>query len=339
MRGYTEVANVIDEAALSSTSGGGRTTFTKELPLGEGWYSMNLLFRFSLTVGTAATTRAESLVRYIQNVQIRTSAGEIICDMPGAALWDIAKAKSGTNPPVYTDAAPATMISPPTMPATTGVYNVSIPIYFADLKANRPEDTVLDTSRYSSVTLDVTLGGFTDLFSAPGTMTIVNTLDVEVVRSKGPLPAEAKPIAHIQYTYRQPVDGSVTTVIDFERSTDLWIRKAYFHTVTSGTAVPWGGPAAVKSDVVLDTVSVQDQAGYVTKQRRYMEVRNSNKRDYSQETAFVGVGIFDYMADGSANSALATGNKSVLQLVWTPVTGLGANSFVTLAVESHRTLK
>lgn len=348
MRGYKETANVITGAALTSTSGGGRTTFTKELPLGEGWYAMHLHFNMSLTVGTAATTRAESLLRYIQNIQLTTSAGEKIVDLPAAALWDIAKVKAGTNPAVYTDAAPATMISPPTMPATTAVYNVEIPIYFTDPdlssgggrnSSGRKEDTVLDTSRYSSVTLDVQMGGFTDLFAAPGTMSIVNTLDVEIVRGKGPLPKEAKPISHIQYGYRQPVDAFNTTLIDMERSPDLWLRRAYFHTVTGGTAVPWGGPAAVKSDVVLDVVNIIDQAGYIVKQRKYEAVRDANKRDLSLEVGFVGVGVFDLIDGDSINSALATGNKSVLQFTYTPVTGLSAGSYVTLATESHRTLK
>jgi hypothetical protein len=306
------------------------------------------LFRFSLTVGTAATTRVESLLRYISNVSLRTSAGETICDLPGAALWDIAKIKTGTNPPVYTDAAPATMISPPTMPATTAVYNVEIPIFFTDPElvagggrggTGRREDTVLDTSRYSSVTLDVTLGSFTDLFATPGTMTMVNTLDVEIERTKGPLPKEAKPIAHISYQYRQPVDAFTTTLIDMERSTDLWLRRAYVHTVTGGTAVAWGGPAAVKSDVVLDQTNLIDQSGYIVKQRRAMTVRNENKGQYSLETPMVGVYAYDFIDGESANSALHTGARSVLQYTYTPVAGLSSGSYVTMATESHRTLK
>lgn len=342
VRGYIETANVISAASLASTTGGGRTTFTKELPLGEGWYMMNLLFRFSLTVGTAATTNTESLLRYIKNIQLRTSRGETIVDLPGVALFEIAKHKAGTAPMAYTDAAPATQVSGYTMPATTAVYNVEIPIYFADLKWS-PEsfntDTVLDTARYSSVTLDVTVGAFTDLFDSPGTMTMINTLDVEIVRSKGPLPAEARPIAHIQYQYRQPVDAFTTTLVDLERSTDLWLRRLYVHTVTGGAAVPFGSVDAVRSDVVLDTTSLQDQAGYIVKQRRYNQVRVENKRTYSLETPSVGFNVLDFIQDRSNNSALYTGNKSILQYTYTPISGLASGSYVTVATEAHRTLK
>jgi len=290
-------------------------------------------------------------LRYIQNIQLRTSAGETIVDMPGAALWDIAKVKTGTEPPVYTSAAPATMISPPTMPATSATYNVMIPIFFTDPHltagggrggSGRREDTVLDTSRYSSVTLDITLATSAAVFTTAPT-SITTTLDVEIVRSKGPLPKEAKPIAHIQYQYRQPVDAASASVIDMERSPDMWLRRAYVHTATGGTSlVPWGGgtvAALVKSDVVLDQVSVQDQAGYVTKQRRANSIRDENKLSWSLDVPFVGVYCLDFIDGDSANSALATGNKSVLQLVWTPIAGLAAGSYVTLATEAHRTLK
>jgi hypothetical protein len=57
------------------------------------------------------------------------------------------------------------------------------------------------------------------------------------------------------------------------------------------------------------------------------------------ESLIAGVEVYDFVIDGSVSSALATGNKSVLQYSWVNQGGVGANSIVTVATEMLRTLK
>jgi hypothetical protein len=344
-RSYTEHVNVIQGAALNN---GGRTIFSNQLPLGEGWYKMDLFFTIAFTVGTAAgiTAGADYELRLIRSIQIRTDKGETICNLPGRALHKIAWTRMGTQPNRTIFAA----VGAPTN------YFVHIPIYFADPMSARPEDTVLDTTRYNSVVLDITMGPNADLTNAVGTGTYTATLDVDITRSKGPLDAQAKPVAHIAYDFRQPVDANVGTVIDLERSTDLWLRRLYVHSTVAGLPLNNGQPMwGTNSDAIQNVVSVQDQSGFLVRQRVHFDVQRSNKMHYRLESyadgvaapanalggpAITGWEVHDFMAtDDSINSALFTGNKSILQYIWNNQAGVAANSFITAVTESHRTLK
>jgi hypothetical protein len=198
-------------------------------------------------------------------------------------------------------------------------------------------DTILDTARYSSLTLQITLGGVADLFTAPGTATNASTLDIEVERTLGPVPDGGKPIAHIAYDFRQPVDANSLTVVDLERSADLAVKRVYVHSGTSGTAgVAWSGANA---DTVQNVIILKDQNRFIQKERIHAMIQDGNKMDAFLESVIAGVEIFDFVRDGALSSALATGNKSVLQYSWTNQGGVGANSIVTVTTEGIRTLK
>lgn len=344
-RAYTENMSIIQGAALNNN---GRTVFTNQLPLGEGWYKMDLWFTIAFTLGTAAgiTAGADYELRVIRSIQIRTDKGETICNLPGRALHKIAWVKAGVQPRRDVFAA----VGAPTN------YLVHIPIYFSDPYGARPEDTVLDTSRYNSVTLDITMGPNADLTNAVGTGTYTATLDVDLERSKGPLDAQAKPVAHISYDFRQPIDASVGTVIDLERSTDLWLRRLYVHSTVAGLPANPGQPMwGTNSDAIQNVVEVRDQSGFIVQQRIHNRVQNANKIAYSLESyadgaaapanavggvPIAGWEVHDFMLhDDSINSALFTGNKSILQYRWTNQAGVAAGSFITAVTESHRTLK
>lgn len=343
-RAYTEKMNVIQAAALNP---GGRSVFTNQLPLGEGWYRMDLRFNILFTVGTAAgiTAGADYELRVLRSIQIRTDKGEIICNLPGRALHKIAWIKSGSEP--YRDIFAA--VGAPTN------YSVHVPIYFADPHAARPEDTALDTARYNSVTLDITMGPFADLTNAVGTGTYTATLDVDLIRSKGPLDKDARPVAHISYDFRQPVDAFTTTVIDLERATDLWLRRLYVHSTVAGLPLNNGQPLwGTNSDAIQNLVNIQDQSGFIVQQRIHQMVQMGNKIEYDLASyaddvaapannhgiAIAGWEVHDFMAvDDSINSALFTGNKSILQYRWNNQAGVAANSYITAVTESHRTLK
>lgn len=321
-RGYIERANVLTAAALANSS---PTVFTKEFPLGEGWYKMFLRLNIVIVIGTGAGAVTEGELLYIKNVFLRTDRGEILCNLPGRALFKIGAYLLGTLS--YKDA----------IAAASATYRVTLPIIFADPNMNRPEDTVLDTSRYSTVTLQVTLGSTSDLYTAPGTATATTSLDVEVERSLGPLPVEAKPYFHISYDFRPPVDASSLTFIDLERSPDASLKRLYVHSCASGTAgVPWSGTNA---DDVQNIVTIKDQNRFIEKERTHAMIQNMNKIDSSLESVLAGVEVFDFVKDKAIQSALATGNKSVLQYGWTNQAGVAANDLVCAAAEMIRSLK
>jgi hypothetical protein len=331
MRGYVERPNLITGAALNTS---GQTQFSKEFPMGEGWYALFIIINIALTIGTGTTPVTEGELLFIKNVLLRSDRGEILCNLPGRAIWKLAALKNGALP------------AKDAIAASTATYRVHLPLYFCDPEGGpfqmlRPEDTVLDTSRYNSLSLLVTLGSTSDLLGTPGTASLVVTMDLEVERSFGRLPGNApgqggKPIAHINYDMRPPVDANVTQSIDIERSADMSLKRGYIHTGTSGTGgVPWSGANA---DTVIATINVKDQNRFIEKDRLWRSVQYQNKLDSMLETALAGVLAFNFVADKSIAAALATADKSVLQTVWTNGTA-PANSIVTFTQEAIRTLK
>lgn len=321
-RGYVERANVITGAALTLN---GQTTFSKEFPMGEGWFKAWLRLNFTVVIGTGAGPVAEGELLAIKNVLLRTDRGEMICNLPGRALYKIATYRSRTAP--RKDA----------IAAASATYRVGIPIFFADFAMNVPTDTLLDTSRYNSVSLQLTLGGLTDLFTAPGTATLSATFDMEIERSFGKVPTEAQPIFHASYDFRPPVDASVTQNIDVERSTDMSVKRLYVHSGTGGTGgVPCSG---VNADTIQNVILLKDQNRFIEKDRIHSFIQDMNKADAELETLLTGIEVFDFAREGAISGALATGDKSVLQYSWTNQGGVGANSIVTLFAEMVRTLK
>lgn len=301
------------------------TILGRDFPLGEGWYQLMLRFNIAVVIGTGAGPVAEGELLVIKNVILRTSAGEVVCQLPGRALYKIAASKSGTPP--RKDA----------IAAATATYSVDIPIWFVDDKMQIPEDTILDTSRYNSIQLEITMGAIADLFGTPGTATVTFNLDLEIERAKGLLPKEAQPIFHIQYSAAPPIDAVSQTFIDLERSPDMAYKKLYAH--ASATGVAGGIFTGANADDVQALESIIDQSGDIVRERFHEMIQNQNKRVYALEAVLAGITIFDFVRDGSINSALYPGDRSRLQYKWTNKAGVAANDIVSVAQEAFRGLK
>jgi hypothetical protein len=286
---------------------------------------MMMRFNLAVVIGTGAGPVAEGELQIIKNALLRTSRGEFICNLPGRALYKIACAKSGTVP--RKDA----------IAAATATYSVDLPIYFVDDTMRRPEDTILDSGSYSSITLEVTMGTLADLFTAPGTATLAMTIDLEIERTKGMLPPQAKPAFHIQYAAMPVTDASVGVFIDLERSPDMAYKRLYAHACSTGVAGQLFSGA--NADDVQALESIQDQSGDIVRQRLHEMIQNQNKRDYKLEAVLAGITVFDFVRDGSINSCLNPGDRSRLQYIWTNKAGVAALDIVSLAYEAIRGLK
>jgi hypothetical protein len=57
------------------------------------------------------------------------------------------------------------------------------------------------------------------------------------------------------------------------------------------------------------------------------------------EAVLAGITAFDFVRDGSINSALYPGDRSRLQFKWTNKAGVAASDIVSLAFEAVRGLK
>lgn len=304
----------------------GPTKFGQDFPLGEGWYRLVLRFNNVVTIGTGAGAVAEGELLIIKGLDLRTSAGEILCNLPGRALYKIAAMKAGSPP--RKDA----------VAAASGTYSVDLPIYFVDDAMKRPEDTILDTRRYSGIQMTVTYGGVADLYTAPGTATMTASLDIEIERTKGRLPPKAQPFFHAAYLAPgNSQDASVQTYIDIDRAPDIGYKRFYAHAATgSAGGTVFGG---ANSDAIQLLERVVDQSGDIMRDRIHEMIQNMNKNDYSLESVLAGITIFDFVRDGSVNSALYPGDRSRLQYKWDNKAGVAAGYVVSLAAECIRGLR
>lgn len=315
---------IISHSRAQVLTNGAPNVMGKDFPLGEGWYELMLRFNLAVTIGTGTTPIAEGELSFFKSIVLRTSAGEVLCNLPARALYKIATVKSGTLP--RKDA----------IAAATASYRVDLPISFVDDRMKRPEDTILDTSRYSGISLEITTGTVADLFGTVGTSSVIATLDIEIERTKGRLPKQALPVFHIFYGAAQSQDASVQTYIDIDRSPDIAYKRFYAHECSAGVA---GGVfTGVNADDVKDLESIIDQSGDIVRERIHEMIQNHNKRTYSLESVLAGVTVFDFVRDGSINSALYPGDRSRLQFKWTNKT-VAASDIVSLAFEALRGLK
>lgn len=320
-RGDSENVLFVNAKALTV---GAATPFSDVFKMGHGWWVMWLHITATVVIGTGTTPIADGLLRFVRKVFFKTDRGEQICNEPGRALYYIGAVLLGTRPQIST------------LAAANGDYEVYIPIFFADPLVARPEDTLLDTSRYQSVDLEVTLGTVADLFATVGTSSVTAKINVEVERTYGALPPGAKPFWFVTYDHRPPVDVSVTPDIELEKSADLNYKRLFLFTGSSGASgVPWSGDA---NDTYPTRTNIRDQERTIEKDRVHKLVQAKNKSDYGLETQLAGIEVYDFVKDKSNTAALSSGDKSSLKLELTQ-TGAAANAIMTLSYQGIRLLK
>src|SRR5258708_510091 len=162
-RGNTEFKEIFRGRALGT---GGVTRFSTEFPLGEGWYRMILRFNHVVTIGTGTGPLAQGGLRAIRGITLRSDKAEFFCNnCPGRALYFFDQVNAGT--PAKLD----------TIAAASATYVAVVPLWFYQPRMLKPEDYLINTARYSAITLEVTYGRVADLYGTVGTATGAPTLD------------------------------------------------------------------------------------------------------------------------------------------------------------------
>lgn len=301
------------------------TTFGKEFPLATGYLRMNLRFNLAVVIGTGTTPISRGELKIIKRIFLQTDAGETLVNAPGDMMYHVATYKGGT-PPRKDNIA-----------AATATYRVNLPIWFVDPDLLRPFDTVLDTSRYNHINLEITMGSVADLFGTVGTSAVTATLDCEIEHTAETLAEQALPVQHIHYAFAPPIDANNATEIDLPRSQDLSIKRLFVHSGSGGAAgVPYGGTG---DDGIQDTVNIEDHNGFITRGRIHEMVQDQNKIDAGLENVQAGMEVHDFVIDGSLSSALYTGDKAKLVYNWENKAGVAGSDIVTAGFEGVRSLK
>lgn len=312
--------NVYTSAALVN---GAPVTLRDAFPLGEVYYTMNLNFKIVLTntTGTSAISLGE--LKLIKDITLKADYDDVIVKACGKALYYRAAKQLKTLP--YKDA----------ITTTAGTFYVSIPIHFANRRLRRPEDTALNTARYRSMELTVTLGTIADLLGSVGDGAITVTLDVDIEKSMFAADRGNAPKV-VPYIYGMPpINPANQTYLDIEKNPDLAIFDVMMQVGNSATAgEAW---ACTPADTTIATVNFEDNVTFPYRSQPWQAMKNYTKEEIEAETALTGIILFNFVRDHSLLSSYDTGDKAKCQVNWT--NGTLSTSQVNLLLDGWKKMK
>lgn len=318
-----DIKQLLKDVALNLN---GITTFTEDLEGagGQGWYMIWLRFKLALTIGTGTGAISEGELSIIKSVTLRSSNNDYpINGVVGRPLYDLGRYQSERAP--RRDA----------IAAASGDYYVYIPVYFADPRLFRPEDTILDTRRYESLTLDITMGGVADLLTTVGTASVIATLTVQVERTLGRLLDHQLPIYLRSIEQAAPINLSTTGVLRLPRADQKRIKRIMIYAGASGVAnTAFSG---TPSDAIINEIEISDSIGYPLKKQDFQILSERNAIDAKLETRPVGRGMIDFMnrdENGSIMASFDTGRLPALDMNLTLLAGAPATPIVSAALET-----
>jgi len=315
----------------SVLNGGGPTTFVDELEGGggQGWYRAWLRFELDFVLGTGSGAKTdEPELSIIKGITLRSDKNEYFVNaQSGRAMYDWARRKMGRAP--RRDA----------FAAATAKYYVTIPLLFADDELARSEDTIIDTGRYESMTLQVVMGGVSDLLTTVGTSTVAFKVWFVCERTTGRLIESQLPIRYVSYDSSPSIDLTAQTVVKLDRGDGIRIKRLLIYSGSGGSVgVPFSG---VPVNTIIETVEMEDTIAFPVREQVFDLLQDKNSAEYALETAPVGRGYLDFMLvdeNGSLFSSYDTAKQAKVDLNFTIKAGAPANPIVSVGVEQIREL-
>ena len=317
--------NLYNGVALNiNSNGAGKTTFTQNWPKGPAIYGLAMTFTFTLTAGTASGPITDGILNYISQILFQGDNNEIFIDNVSARALMMGPSivQNGTVPNFDQIAA------------TSGTYVVTCRVNFADPRSVRPADTFIDTRRYSSMKLTITLGSLSDLFTNPGTASMTGTISIGVLQSQKDLPKGLTTIGYPSYFFAPYEDVTEQTYIDLVRAEDVWYKRLYIQAASAGGGA-WEGP---NDDSIVDTVTLSSTDETWENGTVWTDLQNENKDQYNLESVMTGRVVIDFMSDLSNKSALFS-MRNNLKLSWVNDAGVAAGDTVSVLCESYRSLR
>ena len=304
---------------------------TREFPVGDPWHTMSINLRGQLLGGGAptGTIKADAPMQLWQ-IAFTTDLDKDVVEpsVSARALFRYAHFMKQTQGDLVAPTVPGA--------AATVDFNVNVLLLFSDNLLLIPEDSILDTRRYNTIILTITEGQLTDIVTSPVQITLQATFaDIEVLRvsPRVPLPLNVVKVLPFYKRYA-PMTPPADTIVNLDRVPTLAMKRLLWFAsagadVISGVPFTGGGV-----DTVIDTFRVssnrRDHFGSAVGGVSRRVIRGDNKLDYQTETYPAGWNTYDVLLDRSLNSALATGDLSVLQSILTYQGGLPGTPQVSI---------
>lgn len=300
-------------------------TYSSLFPLGkEGYRKLRLTFYHTVVIGTGATPIVLSEYNIIKSINFRTSRNEQTHMIPAQGLYYFNKIFNGVAPH-HTP-----------MAAADAVYKAVVDIPFCLPQMGRQEDTILDSGRYSSLELEINLGGIADLFGAPGTATVATTMDMTLFRTKATMFDAGKPLAMPYIKGLAPFDPTTRPYIDIESAKDFSILGLFAVCQSGGTVVAGVPYTGVNIDS-LDQLTFRDN---IIDFMRNVKV-TSFQEDRIQLCEADVTGLYPYLfaREGTMAAAYWTGGKSEIKLEIGAVVGAPATPQVDVCIFGLRQMR
>jgi len=315
----------------SVLNGGAPTTFVDELEGGggQGWYRAWVRFEIDFTLGTGSGAKTdEPELSIIKSITLRSDKNEYFVNaQSGRAMYDWARRKMRRAP--RKDA----------FAAATAKYYVCFPLLFADDDLARPEDTIIDTGRYESMTFQVVMGGVSDLLTTVGTSTVAFKVWLVAERTTARLIESQLPIRYISYDSSPAIDLTAQTVVKLDRGDGIRIKRLLIYSGSGGSV---GSPfSGIPVNTIIETVEMEDTIAFPVREQVFDLLQDKNAAEYALETAPAGRGYLDFMLvdeNGSLFSSYDTAKQSKVDLNFTIKAGAPANPIVSVGVEQVREL-
>lgn len=299
------------------------TIISRELPVGDPWLVLRLNLRGQVNgaAGAAGTVLADAPLGLF-SIALSTDVDRDVVEpsVSARALYRHAQILNGIA---------GELVAPTVVAATVTDFNAVVDIPFIDPRMRIPMDTVLDTRRYNAVTLTINTGLITDIIWTGdlANATLQNTfVDVEIVRvsPRVPMPLQVAKVLPF-FKRHAPIVPPGATTIDLDRVPTLAIKRIM--TLTTGGAgaaasvagVPFTGTGsnlAVETKAVISNYRHHfgSPAGGVSRRT----LQGGNIADYQINPWPAGWYVADFnIGENSQWNALATGDKSILQAVYT----------------------
>jgi len=300
MRAPTEFIKILTGRVLNM---GALNSVNEGFPIGEAWRRLILRIAYTETHGSGSGTIADAVYNCIKAITLKTSRGWVLYNnVPGRAFYVLDKMKLMTDP-VYTVFAGA-----------SGTFYVYINLWFVDPMLARPEDTLLDTSLFNKIQLDILMGGVVDFMTTIGTDTLTATFDLYLERIRGLLPAKVKPKEYVEISCPAPVNPASATEINLERADNKAYKRLIINACNAAIAgTPFSG--TLSNNTILQA-GVDTDKGELINKIPWLVLVSEFKTQYEMETALVGWAGFDFTRDRSKMSALLSGVFSRLRIFW-----------------------
>ena len=335
----TEKKTVLEGLALTNNA---MNTIRAEWPLdGCGITKIRLTLHATTSGRTDATlVDRHAPYNYLKGITLRTSRGEVFYNsVPGRAVYEMNALFDG-----ITSRHDVILVA-------NGTYDAVLDLYCATPFLNRPEDTVLDTGRYSNLELSLFTGGVAD-FLAAGTDTpaVAVTLDIEVERTLACLAEDgmSKPKVHPFCTTYAHQLQTVREYWDLESAMDSGLFMFMVKATPTGYTKPFEGPGLDDIEYVTFRDSLRAYVDYSLPESMRMACHERLKFDptniyiatpaATEQIAYPLLGNYPhfFVRNGSMNEAFSCGKKSMLRVEYGLAT---VTSYAALLTYGYRTLR